>query len=98
MLTIHTTGLYTGNSKAISKPQFHRLGPMASIVNFRKGAETFMESVIQEKLRCPHCLEELDYLDDPRELPCSHMFCMPCMESLAVLRQTGVQVTCSICR
>ena len=57
-----------------------------------------MASVIQENLLCPYCLEELDYLNDPQLLPCSHMFCMPCLESVVVARQTGVQVKCSICR
>ena len=48
-------------------------------------------------LRCPHCLEELDYLDEPKQLPCSHIFCTPCLESLAIAADTGVKVTCSIC-
>ena len=48
-------------------------------------------------LRSPHCLEELVYLDEPKQLPCSHIFCTPCLESLAIAADTGVKVTCSIC-
>ena len=48
-------------------------------------------------LRCPHCLEALDYLEEPKRLPCSHTFCTPCLESLAIATDKGVSVTCSIC-
>ena len=48
-------------------------------------------------LRCPRCLEELDYLEEPKQLPCSHIFCTPCLESHCVVIETGILILCSIC-
>ena len=34
-------------------------------------------------LRCPDCLEELRYLKEPKELPCGHVYCLPCLQTYA---------------
>ena len=49
-------------------------------------------------MRCTHCLEELDYLTNPKLLPCDHMFCEPCLENMAIRKQEGIEIVCTICR
>lgn len=53
----------------------------------------------QVTLRCPSCLEEMEYLVDPKLLPCGHMFCMPCLvEALVIKKQETTTIICTICR
>ena len=44
---------------------------------------------------CGYCLERLPYMVDPRELPCSHIFCLPCLQ--ADVTEVG-ELKCNICR
>ena len=58
--------------------------------------------VLIEKLRCPHCLEEVLYLESPKLLPCGHVICISCLEFTAAWQKTeeddSVKITCSVCR
>ena len=61
------------------------------------------DAVVQiEKLRCPHCLEEVLYLESPKLLPCGHVICISCLEFTAAWQKTeeddSVKITCSVCR
>ena len=82
------SALVLGGATEFSMKQ-HRIRPL-----------TFYELMMSstDKIRCPHCLEELDYLEDPKQLPCTHVFCMPCLENITAIKENGVEVTCSICR
>ena len=56
-----------------------------------------------DAIRCPQCLEELEYLQEPRVLPCSHIFCLPCLETLRTVevedsQPCGEEIHCTICR
>ena len=60
------------------------------------------DAVVQiEKLRCPHCLEEVLYLESPKLLPCGHVICISCLEFTAAWQKTeeddSVKITCSVC-
>jgi len=44
--------------------------------------------------RCGYCLERLIDVDQPRQLPCSHRFCLPCMQG----SNSGETITCIICQ
>ncbi|XP_067931438.1 E3 ubiquitin-protein ligase TRIM71-like [Watersipora subatra] len=45
-------------------------------------------------VRCSGCLQELSNLRDPRELPCSHIFCASCVQSNS---QQVAGVRCPVC-
>ena len=34
----------------------------------------------QEDLNCGFCLQKLPYMTEPTQLPCSHVFCLPCIQ------------------
>lgn len=57
-----------------------------------------MTSILANRLRCPHCLEVKAYLQQPKLLPCGHMFCSPCLESLSVVSENQTKFVCSYCR
>ena len=40
--------------------------------------ETFYEMV--EDLNCGFCLQKLMYMIEPKQLPCTHVFCLPCLQ------------------
>ena len=44
---------------------------------------------------CGYCLQRLPYMVDPKELPCSHVFCLSCLE--ADLGEKN-DISCKICR
>ena len=50
-----------------------------------------------DAIRCPQCLEELQYLHEPR------VFCLPCLETLKSVKAEdsqpcGEEIHCTICR
>ena len=49
---------------------------------------------ITEQHCCGYCLQHFFYLDDIRELPCSHVFCLPCLEA----SYTSDTLQCGICQ
>jgi len=34
----------------------------------------------EEKMSCQFCMEKLENMVDPRELPCEHVFCLDCLK------------------
>jgi len=44
------------------------------------------------------CIICADTYTDPRQLPCLHTFCLPCIESLARDRRPGDSLACPLCR
>ena len=54
---------------------------------------------VEDKLRCPFCLEEITYLENPKQLDCGHIYCQPCLEGHVTTTDTGaVLISCVICR
>ena len=50
---------------------------------------------LQEEITCPLCLDDFD---DPKRLPCGHIYCkVPCLQGL-LLRSRNSTVTCPECR
>ena len=49
---------------------------------------------LKEELTCPLCL---DIFEDPKRLPCEHVFCRQCLHSLA-LRSISGSISCPECR
>ena len=47
-----------------------------------------------DRSSCGTCNQRLPFMTDPRKLPCSHMFCYPCLQSQ--FAKLGV-VNCSTC-
>ena len=45
-----------------------------------EAGESKSNSGITEDYSCGYCLQRFVYMTDPRELPCSHVFCLPCLE------------------
>ena len=43
-------------------------------------SETIDDDVMHEDLNCGFCLQKLAYMTEPKELPCSHVFCLPCLQ------------------
>ncbi|XP_016041433.2 E3 ubiquitin-protein ligase TRIM50 [Erinaceus europaeus] len=48
---------------------------------------------LEERLRCPVCLE---VFTEPRMLPCGHSYCGTCL--LALSRHLGAELRCPVCR
>ena len=48
---------------------------------------------LKEELTCPLCL---DIFEDPKRLPCEHIFCRQCLHSLA-LRSISGSIICPEC-
>ena len=38
------------------------------------------DAVMHEDLNCGFCLQKLAYMTEPKQLPCSHVFCLPCLQ------------------
>ena len=56
-------------------------------------------AVIADRLRCPYCLEEIAYLENPKQLTCSHVCCLSCLEGhVQVLENSKQLVECPVCR
>jgi len=51
----------------------------------------------EEDLRCDYCLGSTSEMTDPRQLDCSHVYCLPCLEEDLAQGQPGF-FRCSICR
>ena len=49
---------------------------------------------LKEEITCPLCL---DIFEDPKRLPCEHVFCRQCLHSLA-LRSISGSISCPECR
>ena len=49
---------------------------------------------LKDELTCPLCL---DIFEDPKRLPCEHVFCRQCLHSLA-LRSISGSISCPECR
>ena len=56
-----------------------------------------MMASMGDKLRCTRCLEELEYLVDPRKLTCNHVYCTICLEAVAVPAEGELRIECSLC-
>ena len=41
--------------------------------------ESSDEDLVEEEESCGFCLQKLAYMTEPKELPCSHVFCLPCL-------------------
>ena len=52
---------------------------------------------VQDQLTCAVCL---DFYTDPKVLPCLHVFCQQCLQSIAAFGETdqAASVTCPTCR
>ena len=35
---------------------------------------------LTEEYRCGYCYQEFNSMSDPKELPCHHVFCLPCLQ------------------
>ena len=49
---------------------------------------------MENQKRCSYCLQELNDMRDPRVLPCTHIFCMSCIQD-DCQQQQGLK--CPIC-
>jgi hypothetical protein len=45
----------------------------------------------KEEESCGFCLQKLTYMIEPKQLPCSHVFCLPCLEE-------DPKKDCPVCR
>lgn len=52
-------------------------------------------SSIEDILQCPICLNRFD---DPRALPCQHVFCYSCMKTITTSNKLCSMITCPLCR
>lgn len=59
----------------------------------RKSKDDILEG-LKDELTCSLCL---DIYEDPKRLPCDHVFCRKCLQSLA-LKNTSESIKCPICR
>ena len=41
--------------------------------------ESSDEDLVEEEESCGFCLQKLTYMIEPKQLPCSHIFCLPCL-------------------
>ena len=58
-------------------------------------AEGHVKQVLEKEVTCPLCL---DIFKKPKKLPCDHVYCMGCLESLALRSLNPTQITCPECR
>ena len=49
---------------------------------------------LEKEVQCPLCME---VFQEPKRLPCEHVFCVHCLEKL-LLRSTDGALTCPVCR
>ena len=47
----------------------------------------------REEVSCGFCLQKPSYMTTPKRLPCSHVFCLPCLEA-----DLTVDKECPVCR
>ena len=52
-------------------------------------------SSIEDILQCPICLSRFD---DPRALPCQHVFCYSCLKTITTSNKLCSMITCPLCR
>lgn len=57
-------------------------------------AERHVKQALEEEITCPLCL---DILQEPKKLPCDHVFCKECLEKLAN-RSLNASISCPECR
>ena len=43
-------------------------------------SSTMTTSGLTSSYRCGYCYEEFNSMVNPRELPCHHVFCLPCLK------------------
>ncbi len=55
----------------------------------------YSHSAIAEILQCPICL---DRFNDPRALPCQHVFCCSCLKIITSTNKLCSMITCPLCR
>ncbi|XP_067944214.1 uncharacterized protein [Watersipora subatra] len=55
-----------------------------------------MAAAVTEDIRCGFCWQDFNNLDDPRELDCSHVFCLSCLKEDCD-RKNGI-LECPICQ
>ncbi|XP_067944224.1 uncharacterized protein [Watersipora subatra] len=55
-----------------------------------------MAAAVTEDIRCGFCWQDFNNLDDPRELTCSHVFCLSCLKEDCD-RKNGI-LECPICQ
>ncbi|XP_013418212.1 E3 ubiquitin-protein ligase TRIM71-like isoform X2 [Lingula anatina] len=58
-------------------------------------ASNLAEKISRDFLSCPICFE---LYDDPRALPCQHIFCLGCLKTHTGKTKEGGQFNCPICR
>ena len=57
-------------------------------------AEEHVKEVLEKEVTCPLCL---DILQEPKKLPCDHVYCRTCLERLAN-RSFDTSISCPECR
>ena len=57
-------------------------------------AERHVKQALEKEVTCPLCL---DILQEPKKLPCDHVFCRGCLEALAN-RSLNASISCPECR
>ena len=79
----------------ISRPTY--IHALTSTCTRTTGAVSMAD--IEDRLRCPFCLEELAYLDNPKQLRCTHVCCLSCLEGHVKVGETGKHlIECPVCR
>ena len=60
-------------------------------------AEGHVKQVLEKEVTCPLCL---DILQEPKKLPCDHVYCKSCLERLAINRRVDLDAPflCPECR
>ena len=48
--------------------------------------------------KCGICFEPFSMFNDPKRLPCSHVFCCDCLKDWATICFNGIGINCPLCR
>ena len=60
------------------------------------GVSTHKKDLPTDEFSCGYCLDSLLSMTDPRELPCSHVCCLSCLQLADDLKDG--KLTCPKCR
>ena len=58
-------------------------------------AEGHAQQVLEKEVTCPLCL---DILQEPKKLPCDHVYCKACLQRLANRSFNAASIFCPECR
>ena len=58
-------------------------------------AEGHVQQVLEKEVTCPLCL---DILQEPKKLPCDHVYCKACLQRLANRSFNAASISCPECR